>query len=247
MQLKYGNHTHDAGEAEVMISREGLVSEMGRMFAIRERWEVQGRLHEASSADLSTAIDALITAYSYQGQDIELTQSEHAMRSGDTLNGTRVVSPPHFPQGRGGEYSTYRNYNLAVEGEFAYVGNSILLSWTESLTFTGTGGPVWGFLECLNGPPQQQMFMQQSVVHATQRGSAVCVPDSLHRNEYGFFWVPPEPIWPQWEHRDKKTITYELPADLYGKRITNWSYEFSANVPLGAFPNATGGIQFHLG
>lgn len=247
MYLTYGSYKHEVGDAAVAISREGLVSELGRMFAVKERWTIQGQLHGTSVSDINTKTQALLAAYSQQGRDITLAGSTHIMRSADTINGTRVVQPPSFPTGINGEGTTFRTYSLAVEGEFAYVGNSVLLSWTESLSFTGTGAPVWGWLEVLNGPPQQQMFQQRSVLRCTQRGSAVCVPDSKHRNDYGTYWMPPRPIWPQWEHGDRRQITYEVPSDLYGKRVTQWSYEFSSNVTLGAFPGASSGVKFHLG
>ncbi|MFA5262239.1 MAG: hypothetical protein WC378_00330 [Opitutaceae bacterium] len=247
MNLIYGNYQHDVGDAEVSISRDGLVSELGRMYAVRERWTVNGRLHGTSVSDVNSKVAALLAAYSVNGLDLYLSGSSHILRSSETINGTRVVLPPHFPKGNGAENSTFRSYTLAVEGEYAYTDRSVLLSWSESLSFTGTGGPVWGFLEVLNGPPQQQMFMQQSVVRCSQRGSAVCVPDSAHRNEYLGHWPPSPPIWPQWEHGDRRNITYEKPSDLYGKRTTSWAYEFSANVPLGAYPNASAGVVFHLG
>jgi hypothetical protein len=246
MNLVYGNYSHEVGDAEVMISREGLVSELGNMYAVRERWEIHGRLHAADVAAVNAAVQALMIAYSYQGLDIYLNGSANYMRSSETINGTRVVTPPSFPQGSGGENTTYRNYSLAVEAEYPYVGRSVLLSWSESLAFQGCGSPVWGFLECLNGPPQQQMFQQQSIFHCTQQGTATCVPDSTHRNEWAGYWMPPGPVWPQWEHMDKRSITYELPSDLYGRRTTSWSYVFESNVPLGDFPNHTG-IVMHLG
>ena len=248
MNLIYGNFQHDPGDAEVSISREGMVSELGRMFAVRERWDIKGRLHGDNAAAVNQAVAALMAAYAVQGQDISLAGSSHIMRSSDTINGTRVVQPPSFPVGSGGENSTFRSYSLAVEGERAYVGNSILLSWSEAITFRGNGAPIWGFLECLNGPPQMQVFQQQSVCYASQRGSAICVPDTAHRNEYSQFWLPPDPAWPQWEHAEQRDITYELPSDLYGMRRTEWSYQFSANVQLRGtgLPNI-GGIQMHLG
>ncbi len=248
MNLVYGNFQHAPGDAEISISREGIVSDLGRMYAIRERWNIQGRLHADNVAAVNVAVANLMAAYSVDRQDMYLSGSSHIMRSSDTINGTRVVQPPSFPKGNNGENSTFRSYTLAVEGEFAYIGEDVLLSWHESLHFTGTGGPVWGFLECLNGPPQQQMFQQQSVVRCRQSGSATCVPNSAHRNTYGFYWAPADPVFPQWEHLNMRSIVYEEPPDLFGKRVTQWLYEFSANIPLGAFPHATAtNVISHLG
>jgi hypothetical protein len=237
MNLIYGSYQHDPGDAEVMIECEGIVSELGQMYAIKERWNIHGRLHANTVADVNTAVDNLLRAYSVNGQSISLSGSSHAMNSGATINGTRVVKPPSFPQGSGGENTTYRTYQLAVEGEYPYVGNSVLLSWTESVSTQGDGGPVWGFLECLNGKPQLQTFTQASVVHVKQTGSAVCM---------GTYWPAPGPLLSGSEHTDRRSILYELPSDLYGKRVTHWSYEFSSNFPISGLPNF-GGLKFHLG
>lgn len=247
MNLVYGSYQHDVGDADVKIIREGLVSELGRMYAIRERWQISGRLHANDVASVNTAVSLLMAAYAIDNQDIYINGSSHIMRSSDTINGTRVVMPPHFPVGNGGENTTFRSYQLVVEGEFAYVGNSVLLSYAESLAFQGTTGPSWGFLETLNGPPQQQIFQQQTVATCRQTGMAACVPDSTHRNEYGHFWSPPAPIWPQWEHQDRRQITYEEPADMFGRRLTHWSFEFSANISLEAYPRASNRLNYHLG
>lgn len=246
MNLVYGNFQHDPGDAELSITREAVISETGIMYAVRERWTVNGRLHGTSTSNVNSKVAALLAAYSVNNLDIYLSGSAHIMRSSETINGTRVVMPPSFPVGSNGENSTYRSYTLAVEGEFAYSGSSVLLSWAESLSFKGTGGPNWGFLTCLNGSPQHQIFQQQTTLSCKQTGRAVCAPDSAHRNDYGQFWLAPEPVWPQWEHENLREISYDLPEDMYGKRITTWAYYFTANVPLQAFPNA-GGVRVHLG
>ena len=246
MQLQYGNYVHAQGDAEISISREAIVSELGIMYAVKERWNIHGKLYSDSTANVNAMVLALYEAYSVNGLDLILVGSNHGLISGETINGTRVVVPPSFPEGKGAELSTYRTYNLAVEGEYAYVGESLLLNWSESLTFKGDGGSIWGFLECLNGPPQQQTFQQASVLHCTQSGQAVCIPDSAHRNDYGTYCQHPQPTFPQWEHTDRRDITYEQPSDLYGKRVTKWSFEFSSNQPLEAYPNAQG-VIFHLG
>jgi hypothetical protein len=246
MNLVYGNYAHDVGEAEVSIFREGVCSELGVMYAVKERWNIQGRLHASNVSAVNAAVAALLEAYSYNGLDIYIDGSSHVMRSADTINGTRVVVPPSFPKGSGGENTTYRNYALAVEGEFPYVGNSILLSYAETLSFRGTGDEDWGYLELRNGPPQRQVFTEQTVVYARQSGTAVCVPDSIHRNDPGFYWAAPPPIWPQYEHRNRRELNKVLPSNQYGQRVTTWSYYFSADVPLAGFPNSAG-VVAHLG
>lgn len=248
MNLVYGSYQHEAGDAEVIITKEGLVSDLGVQYAVRERWDVNGRLHAANTTAVNSAVSALMDAYSSNYQDIYINGSSHIMRSSDTINGTRVVVPPSFPEGSGGENSTYRSYALSVEGDFAYVGQTVLLSWMETISFHGTGGPVWNFLECLNGPPQAQILQQQSVVRCKQSGSARAVPaNSYQRNDYGGYWPVPSPLWAQWEHEERRTIVYELPSDINGTRVTSWSYEFSMDTTYPGLPGGSSGVIQHLG
>ena len=70
MYLRYGNYQHAVGEASVTISRHGLFSEAGLPRGVRERWDVQGRLQANDQGALTAAIQALVAAYSVQGQDV---------------------------------------------------------------------------------------------------------------------------------------------------------------------------------
>ena len=180
--LQYGGYAHDPSDAEVMISREGVTSELGIVYAVRERWNINGRLHANDLPGINAAVESLYEAYSHDRQDIELVGSSHVMRSHDTINGTRVAMPPSFPKGNGAENSTFRSYTLAVEGEFAFSGDGILLSWAETLSFRGVGGPKWGLLETLNGQWPLQQFTDMSAMFCTQRGSAIIAPASAQRN-----------------------------------------------------------------
>lgn len=240
MYLKYGNYQHEAGETTLRgIVSESLSSEHGIVYAIRERWDIEGRLQisdqgtaAANQAAMTTAIDALVEAYSQNGRDIGLytdagVLTSHSMKSSATRSGVRVVQPPSFPDGRGAEYSTYRTYTLAVEAEFTPSGGGTLVSWSETISFQGTGGPRWGYLEPINGPPQQQMFSQTSTQWAYQRGRAV---------NRGDFSPVPSPRWPTQEHGDLRDIQFEVPADNSGRRITTWSYVFEAPGGLGGLP-----------
>ena len=240
MYLAYGNYQHSAGEATLRgIMSESLSSENGQVYAIRERWDIEGRLQitdqgtaAANQAAMTTAIDALKAGYSRDGGDIGFYDdggnlSSHSIKSSATRSGVRVVQPPSFPEGRGAEYSTFRTYTLAIEAEFTPSGGGSLLSWTETISFQGTGGPLWGYLVPINGPPQSQLFSQASTQWAYQRGRAAM------RGEWS---PPPSPRWPTQEHGDLRDIQFEVPPDNSGRRVTTWSYVFESSVPLAGLP-----------
>ncbi len=240
MYLKYGNYQHDAGECTLRgIMSESLSSDNGQVYAIRERWDVEGRLQiddqgtaAANQAAMTVVIDALKAAYDVNGKDIGFYDdadnlTSHFIKSSATRSGVRVVQPPSFPDGRGAEYSTFRTYTLAVEAEHAPSGGASLVSWTETISFQGTGGPLWGYLVPINGPPQQQMFSQTSTQWAYQRGRAVM------RDKYS---PALSPRWPTQEHQDMRDIQFEVPADNSGRRVTTWSYVFEAPTGLAGLP-----------
>lgn len=229
LYLKFGSYQHEANECAVVIARESVQSPDGVQSAIRERWSISGRLQKDTQAELTTAIRALEAAYSTGNKDVGLHLSTgaataHGVLNRQTVRGTRVTQPPSFPEGAGAEYSTFRNYTIGLEWEIPDPTTS-LLSWAESITFEGTGGPNWGFLIPLVGPPQQQMFSQASEVRAVQSGRAI---------GNGAYPTPPPPIWPAFELGPARRVAPSLPSFRSNEREISWSYTF-------LFPGAVGG------
>lgn len=234
MFLRYGNYQHDAGECVLTIFQEAILSERGTQTAIRETWEINGRIHATDQAAVSAAQATLIAAYAVNGQDAGFylddgSPTNHVLVNANSLYGIKVIKPPSFPKGDGGEFSTYRNYQIVLMAEFPYYGDgaSVLLNYAESISFQGVGGPVWHYLETLNGPPQAQTIRQMSVMRAVQSGFAEAL---------GTYPGFPGPIWPELEHQEQRTITYELPNDKYNKRVVRWSYHFSSDAAMNGFP-----------
>ena len=245
MYLQFGNYVHDQGECAITISRSSRV-ENGIVLGYTERWDVKGRLQIVPTGDpvvdraiLSPRIAAMQQAYQQQGVDLGLyfddgTPSAHFLQSARSAGGTRVTKPPYFPVGLGAEYSTFRNFALSVEADFLDTSLG-LISWTESLTLTG-GGPQFGYLLCLNGPPQKQLLRQQTTYKATQQGEAVGLTA---------YPLPPAPLWPADEHGELRNISQTLPqrtglgpSAVYFSFKTRWSYVFESAVPLLGLPTA---------
>jgi hypothetical protein len=239
MYLKYGNYQHAANEASVVISKQAIYSEAGLQRGLRERWEIAGRLQAGDPGGVTAAIDALTAAYAVGAQDVGFyldngEPTSHRITSAQTNGGVRVVVPPSFPQGKGAEYSTFRNYTIALEAEWLDP-QATLLSWHEVLAFKG-GGAKFAHLEPINGQPVKQLLKQASVFRATQTGEAV---------GYQAYPVPALPIWPAAEHIDQREIRYELPRRMgppgqatYTQYKVSWSYHFEDAGPLLGFPTA---------
>jgi hypothetical protein len=227
--LKYGAYAHDAGEVSIVISKRANESETGVRISFTETWTITGRLHGTDINDLTAKIILLAAAYSINGYDLGLYQSDgttltsHVMLSSQARGGVRIMSFG-FPEGDGAEYTTYRTFSITAEAEFP-VGNAGIIAYQETLTLIG-GGPKFVFLQTLAGPPQRQQVAQATPYRATQQGSST-----------GDVAYPTEnpPLFPADEHRDRRSIARVTPT-IRLRTFTNytvtWSYEFESASPL---------------
>ncbi len=239
MYLKYGTYQHADNETSVVISKDAMFAPGGMIRGVRERWTIQGRLQAADQASLTTAIDQLTAAYSLQNQDVAFYTDDdqptsHAIDSAATNGGVRVIVPPSFPEGRGAEYSTFRNYTVVLEAEVLDPGATII-NWHESISFSG-GGSQFAFLETIDGAPHKQLLKQSTTYHATQSGEATGMLN---------YPTPAVPLWPGAEHTDRRQLRYDLPQrsgpsgqPTYTHYKVSWSYTFEDGAPLVGLPSA---------
>lgn len=238
MYLKYGSYQHDTNEAAVTISKRAQHDPTtGLLTSIRHEWTIEGVLHAASQAALTTAIQALEAAYATDGNTLALylddgTVTAHILDPSGTLGGVKIESGPEYPNGRGAEYSTYRSYRIVAVAEVAAAqgggGGSAgtIITFSETVSLWG-GGPRFVYVETLDGPPQKQTVVQQTSVRGSQVGRAV---------GWSGWPNPPAPIWPDAEHRDLRQVTRESPRLTsdnsttlkYTEYAISWSYQFEA-------------------
>jgi len=233
MFLQYGSYIHDTNEAAVTIARVPQYNEGGIQTGFRETWRIRGILQAATADLLSISIRLLNVAYSIQDRNIGLFfdngfPTAHVLLSSRTLGGIRVVDGPNWPEGEGAEYSTFRTYEITLEGDVPdrRIG---LLAWTESITFSG-GGPRFVMQQPLNGIPVRQKVAEATPFQAQQVGAAV-----------GHFSYPiaSAPLWPADEHRDQRRIERGQPkrhGNGYAEFPIQWSYSFEAAAPLLGLP-----------
>jgi len=247
MQLTYNGYQHDENEVTISISRQGLIAEDGFVWGYTESWAINGILHGDTDVALAAEMDALEAAYFVQGGNLIWVKggvTMHSLISNATLSGTRVVSPPQFTATGNGELTTFRSYSIIVEADVAISGMTyglangafpatndeiILLKYEESIDYTGTGGPRFGFLPTLSGTYQKQRLTEKSLMTASQSGMAI----GLGRRP-----LPPAPLYPDDEHTDKRVVRYPQPRKRGGYQIeypVHWNYTFERNQ---AFPTA---------
>jgi len=214
--VKYGTFQHAANEANlVSMTQRLLYSNRGEVRTTRKTLSIQAVLIASTQATIKTAIANVESAYGSNGGDFGLyhddnTVSTHFLDSSASISGTRVVAV-NFQQGHGAEYATQRTVSVTVEADFANTAIS-LLSWQETLRFSGNAGLRFVFLPVLNGVPQKQIVNQRTTMNIVQAGSAV---GHLSYPDY------PSPIFPSAEHVDRRDRTVGPPR-WNGNSFTDW-------------------------
>jgi hypothetical protein len=240
MYVQYGNYAHAANEATVVIDRKTLENEAHVPYGIEETWGIRGLLQAPTPLLLNASIALMQAAYRVNYQSVGLffdggLPTTHAMPGLTPIGGVMVVQQPSFPEGGGGEFSTYRNYHITLRGRYnfpEFLKN--VLTWRESLSLSG-GGPRFVMLQPLSGPPIKQFTADATPYVAVQEGQATGLIK---------YPTPPSPLFPGDEHRDRRRITpitperVGLPPQInYWQYGVSWHYEFESDGILQGVPD----------
>lgn len=237
MQLRYGGYAFSDNEVSIQISRRRVYSQRGRQLFTRHTWTITGWKTGTDAADLTSKLTAMEIACLADGFDLLFydnngAPTSHGIFSGDTINGVQSVGPVHYPGanpgiwGMGTEYVNKRTYRVVFQGD--YPGADDLVSWDESITKTGTGGPKFIWQESLTSSPQLQTTKQFTKCQLIQQGHAV-----------GFLSrpAPASPLYgdPFFQH-DKAMTRIETPRyqglNLSTHWPIHWRYVFESASPL---------------
>lgn len=240
MYVRRGNFTHSLNEATFRWRKLPQWADNGQLIGTRIVAALSGRLTGNDATALAAAVQQLEAAYAATTGNFVLLQNDGSTETPWKIDGSKAIggircTRLEYPNQSPGEWTTYLNYELEIEanmGGVSLIGGvnapqSAIVSWNESLTFRGNGGPRRVLLECRNAMPQMQVVSQRTPVYANQRGSAV-----------GLYRYPQasSPIWPQYELEPEREISRDSASVVGGAgsqqqqrnyRIT-WSYSFAA-------------------
>lgn len=238
--FSYGTFSHRACEVyPKTYSAEALRGPNGVVWGVRRVLDIAGDLvgndgAEMSSSEVVTRIGLIDSAYSTDFKDAKFTLPDgtttvHTMLNGDTLNlsGNRVVykSWDHVDPG---ELANTRSFSVRIEALYRANPGSII-SYHESTTKIGNGGPIWKLYETANGTIKKVVVSDISkVVHITV-GEVIA----------GARLSPPASLWPTEEQGWRREITQGTPVDhghptgKFTHYRTSWKYYHER---LGASP-----------
>ena len=238
MRFSYGGALHADGEVAIAIRTEPFRDAGERIYGYRQVWQIQGEIYASSQNNLIVSLAVLDAVYGSDGGDCILWGNDTVTVAASMLNancvgGTRRIGLPSYPENgwRTAEFSTWRTFEIAIEGIVHYPFGVTLLDWTEAVSPTGTGGPEFALSQPITGPPFKAQVCQATPCSLVQSGSAVGL------NSYPF---PPPPMYPLHEHPSQRSINKTSPQRLgppgfpyYHHYEISWSYYFES---IGPFP-----------
>lgn len=236
MQLFWGSYSFNTNGVGCSTRRTVVLATTGRPIRVRDRVEVEGWLEADGQSLLSAAQNSLTAALLTPYQDLILKQDDGSNSSllllnSTSISGVRCVEGPHFPESDGAEFATLRRFRAAFEAEYVIVAaRAAVVSFTERITRTGTGGPVVRYRPAVNAPPVRQQVMPASVITTVLAGSAV---------GHLAYPVPPVSLWPAFENLDRRVTDAANPKQMgrgFVEYPVSWTYVHESIVPLVGFP-----------
>lgn len=240
MQLRYGPKQFPVDGTDVGVFVSPILDGFGNPIRRLMRLDVSGRFHVTSTADATAQEIALHNALALPYQDLTLFDDGGAatairLQNGTSISGVRIVSGPTFANGTGPEYATIRTFAFSAEAEYMISGTEgRTISWQESVSIQGDGGPLRTYRLAVNGPilPQPQIVYPRTTVSAVQSGQAV---------GHTGWPAPANPIWPAFLITRNSGVTRIAPRRVgNGSRLIEypiaWSYQFESPTQLVGLP-----------
>ena len=191
MIVEYGNYRHAINTTGVTIASTVEENEAGIPFRINFDINLEGRLRNPTPEN-PQALDPMIADmqayYRVPGKDFGLLHDDGRRSAAywfnrNTIGGIRPKAMA-FPNYMGGEYCTYRKFQISAQFQSIYA-NLRYTRFSETLSIEG-GTPLFGVKEVNYGIGTRQRLRTHTKCTATQSGSAVA------RND--FPEIPP-PVW----------------------------------------------------
>jgi hypothetical protein len=177
MQLRYGSLLFEVNGTVVSTDKELIEDDVGRVIATRVSFNVTGQWTGNTQAQLAAKCALMEATLALPGRDLVLYRNDGgvaiALTNRGSYTGVRVTRGPAYPEGNGGEFSTYRNFSFTAEAEYSLVAGALLYKqWHEDVEVRG-GFPLGRILRGINGVHQPQIIYPSTPLRVTQTGVAV--------------------------------------------------------------------------
>jgi hypothetical protein len=242
MLIQYGSYQHQVSSSGITVSSEIEETDSGVPVRLKNTVSIEGRIRNhsgGSSLDLDSLIAQMEQAYSIPGQDFGLLHDDGRRTQAYWTNASTIggIRPKFlaYPNYKGGEYWSYRQFRIGIEFYTPVDLSVIYLKFTEQISVEG-GGQSFGVKEVNYGPGIRQRLRTHTKCTASQTGSAI------GRNRFPA--IPP-PIWPfalrNTEPKVSRTIR-PRGSRFHGNIVleeceVSWAYEYEWPTRLDGVPH----------
>ena len=226
--FQYGGFQHEDSEVSLAtMTYQKRLSPRGKRLSNTVTMTVWGEIVESTSDLIIQRAAQIVSAY---GEDYKTarmtingtTAHELLNDSADCISGVKVVGRS-FPKDDPAELATVRTFSLSLQATYDAVEDD-LVSWQESVSIIGTGGPRFFIIDSVQGPSTVYLT-NRTVQYYHQIGEAV---------GYTAHPAAPGPVGGL-EFQESRRIT-RISGRNMGKAIrfytTKWSY-LTGNDPQG--------------
>lgn len=235
-QLVYNGFPFEDNEANLVgVSKRAVYSERARKLQQQVEWDVVGEIQKSTVADIITRIAAIEQALSNDGGGATYAIDgvvAHRLNA-DSASGLRVVYAS-FPRGDAAELATKRTFSFKIRATYdatSQQGGDDLVSWQESISIEGDGGPYLVTVHEMPGiqsagGPVAYVICPRTIQFYTQVGAAV---------GYNTYPVPPGPVNPAGHFGYLQRISYGSGRQT-GNGIhfftTRWYYRMGRDIAV---------------
>lgn len=243
MQFIYGTFQGQPSDnwAYAGGSRTGVYKN-GALASILQTVQYKFTIHADGQLALAARMQQIKNGIKYNGFNVGFlhdnnTPSHYFIDSSQTTSGVRITSYPWAqPEIPGADYATSLHGTCAFDAELlpeqipggGGVG-SVLVSYAESLSVRGDGGPRTAIQEFITGPPERFTLCDQTPCYATQSGAAVL--EGFSPSQFSTVSAPMFPDLLIHESKGERRNVEQLTNQKWQCSI-EWEYNFESIGPI---------------
>lgn len=244
MYLKIGGSLRGFREANVGVRYKPIYDSFMRMVAVKELWDISGRVIQNGVSDTVTTMTAKIqklkSDFGQYRPDLVLLEDDGITPTSQRLYRRDCVDGPTItelalPNDSANVFETGISYTATAEGTRPLGGvSNAIIEFEETLTPL-QGGEIRGLVGGAINPAEWQIFQKFQPYIYVQAGTAV-----------GMFGYPqiPEGIWPQQYQLEPLRPRYggaRKQGPIPSEYVISWEYKFGSTRPLIGAPHTLQG------
>jgi len=222
MLLKYdtgSTYSFNESTTAMQISTQFVFDSRGRADKQEQTWQITTVIQDDSQTGITSKISDLVSALSEPEGTLTLYNNNGTTPSAHIVTNCHTQSIS-YPKGTGAEYANQRTVELSVTGYTDIPKDDDIVSFQETLSFSG-GGARNILHETISSTPKKYQTNKKTIYRVTQSGSAT------GKTAYP---TPPGKLFPGQEIEENAQTTKNAPYKESGEQRFNitWSYQYAS-------------------